>query len=555
MAAKKKSAKKTAAKKAPSKKTVKKTPAKKAPAKARTKKTPTTKKAPATKKPPATATNPALPTNTAPATGGGSATGLRVRMYRVGFGDFFLLTVPSDAGPQHILIDCGVTPGTTHKGDIGTIKNAVADMAKETGNKLALVIMTHRHMDHIIGFSRCADVFKNIKVGAVWMPYWETDYDAQGKPSAASNFQQELTALAFSMQQHLALNARPSQDDEEMLGMLRNATGVDHDGLPMAAAAAGGAAAKTGTGGGSNAASLAMLKTGFGVKPEYYAKGDPVNLPPALAAAGLTAEILGPPPEETAATFMKLTDLKKGVGQYLGVGASEDDDGSGKKKFDPFGGPWHAKASEYPASAFREWVPRDKDAQPAAANRRLEDAVKAAQPELLFTAVKALDSFLNNQSLVVLFTVQGKKLLFVGDAQAGNWEYWMYGGTPNAAPSITALTAEGKTILGNLDFYKVGHHGSTNATPVTAVEAMGGNFAAMCSTQLGAYGNPDKGTEVPRTPLLDALGKKSALVRSDQIAVTLAGNAVPPVPNLPASPGQPTRGSYVVGDIYVDYLF
>src|SRR5262245_35069889 len=57
---------------------------------------------------------------------------LRVRMYRVGFGDFFLLTVPSKAGPQHVLIDCGVTKGKTGKGDIGTIKAAVADMAKET---------------------------------------------------------------------------------------------------------------------------------------------------------------------------------------------------------------------------------------------------------------------------------------------------------------------------------------------------------------------------------------------------------------------------------------
>jgi hypothetical protein len=34
-------------------------------------------------------------------------------MYRVGFGDFFLLTVPTPTGPAHILIDCGV-----HAGDI-----------------------------------------------------------------------------------------------------------------------------------------------------------------------------------------------------------------------------------------------------------------------------------------------------------------------------------------------------------------------------------------------------------------------------------------------------
>jgi hypothetical protein len=42
---------------------------------------------------------------------------LRIRMYRVGFGDFFLMTIPSDSGPQHILIDCGVTNGRTGKGD------------------------------------------------------------------------------------------------------------------------------------------------------------------------------------------------------------------------------------------------------------------------------------------------------------------------------------------------------------------------------------------------------------------------------------------------------
>src|ERR1051325_9526025 len=85
---------------------------------------------------------------------------LRIRMYRVGFGDFFLMTVPSAAGPQHILIDCGVTGGTTKKGDIGTIKDAVADMAEETGNKLALIIVTHRHQDHIVGFTRSAEIFQ-----------------------------------------------------------------------------------------------------------------------------------------------------------------------------------------------------------------------------------------------------------------------------------------------------------------------------------------------------------------------------------------------------------
>lgn len=475
---------------------------------------------------------------------------VRVRMYRVGFGDFFLITVPGDKEPQHILIDCGVTPGTTHNGDIGTIKDAVADMAKETKNKLALIIVTHRHMDHIIGFSRCADLFKQMKVDAVWMPYWESEYDEN-----ASKLQAELNALALDVQTHLALSARHDEETEDMLGMLRNATGVDHEEM---LGVAGATPAKPGKGGGSNKASLDLLKTGLGIKPEYYAKGDKPKLPEDLAQTGLTAEILGPPPAD-ALTFMKLTDLKKGVGQYLGADAGADagtEHAGNNKKFDPFGDAWHATANDYPPSAFREWAPRKKGQWSDYTTRhsaQLEAAVNAAQPSMLLTAVKAMDSFLNNQSLVVLFTIAGKKLLFVGDAQAGNWEYWMYGGTPQKAPSIDDIAAEGKTILGALDFYKVGHHGSTNATPITAVDTMAGDFVSMCSTQENTFGSRKNASEVPRDPLLAALGKKSALVRSDDVAVTV-GDGVPASSEAPKDLPTPKRGRFEPGPIYIDYF-
>src|SRR5436190_7915177 len=164
---------------------------------------------------------------------------VRIRMYRVGFGDFFLFTVPTDDGPQHVLIDCGVTPGKakkgkTPKGDIGTIKEAVAHMAKETDHKLALIIATHRHQDHIIGFSRCAEIFQQFKgnVGAVWMSIWETEYDPNEKKekkekALAFDFQEELTSLALGMQQHLALGGSDSPNVDEIAAMLENATGVD----------------------------------------------------------------------------------------------------------------------------------------------------------------------------------------------------------------------------------------------------------------------------------------------------------------------------------------
>jgi beta-lactamase superfamily II metal-dependent hydrolase len=466
--------------------------------------------------------------------------GVRVRMYRVGFGDFFLLTIPTEDGDQHILIDCGVTPGTTHKGDIGTIKDAVAHMAEETGNHLAVIIVTHRHMDHIIGFSRCEEIFKQIKVDAIWMPYWESEYDEH-----ASKFQAELTALAMDVQQHLALAAGTDIEIDEMIGMLRNATGVEDDdeGLTLDGAK------KPGKGGGSNAKSLALLKEGLGVAPQYLAKGDKPKLPSALKKAGLKVEILGPPPED-ALEFMKLTDLKKGVGQYLGAAS----DASSSKKFDPFGTAWRATRDDYPASAFREFeLRKGTTVPPPYGAEALEAAIKGAQPAVLLTAVKEMDKFLNNQSLVVLFTFEGKNLLFVGDAQAGNWEYWMYGGSPTKAPSLEDISKEGKTVLGNLHFYKVGHHGSTNSTPITAVQAMEGEFASMCSTQEDSYGNVAKGTEVPRNPLIAALGEKSATIRSDYFKVEYNGTTVPAIDTAPKKLPD-AKGRFVVGDIYVDYF-
>ncbi len=466
---------------------------------------------------------------------------LRVRMYRVRFGDFFLLTVPSEAGPRHVLIDCGVTRGKTGTGDIGTLKAAVAHMAEETGRKLALIIVTHRHMDHIIGFSRCKDEFEQFEVGAIWMPVWETEYEENVK-----ELQAELAALAFDAGMHLALAADDTPGRAELLAMLENAIGHDFP---------GGALGVAGTGGGSNAASLALLKEGMGVKPTYYHKGQTARLPKALVDAGLEAEILGPPPVDELA-FLKLKDLKKGVGQYLEAAVRRPGSDAG---FRPFAERFTASPADYPASAFREWTPRGAGADPGPkalqkAVRKLQEAVDAAQPAVLLTAVKALDGFLNNQSLVVLFTFRGKKLLFAGDAQAGNWEYWLYDSdTPVKAPT-GELGAQGARVLGHLDFYKVGHHGSTNATPIAAVEAMNEDFVSMCSTQEGAFGSVENQSEVPRVPLLEALADKSVVVRSDQIPVELEGGSVEPVPGSPKEPKTPKRGRLELGSCYVDYL-
>jgi beta-lactamase superfamily II metal-dependent hydrolase len=455
---------------------------------------------------------------------------LRVRMYRVGFGDFFLVTVPSTDGPQHILVDCGVTRGKTGKGDIATIKTAVRHMAAETDSKLALIIVTHRHQDHIIGFSRCADDFAAFEVGAIWMPVWETEYAAK-----VSAFQADLENVALSLRA-AALAGDRDENTDEILGIVENATGMS---------------LAEGPGGGTNAKSLDLLKNKLGTKPVYYAKGDEAKLPPALAGAGLTATILGPPPTKDI-DFLKLMDLKKGVGQYVAMASNQRK----SARLMPFNPDFVVDASKYSPNAFREWAPRQRGKLPDFSRRysdALEQAVRKATPQALVTAAKQLDAMLNNQSLVVLFEWKGRKLLFAGDAQGGNWEYWLFrSNAPVNDPSGLKLSDEGKSILESIDFYKVGHHGSTNATPIAAVDAMRNDFVAMCSVEAGTFGSVKNKSEVPRGPLLDALDKKSTLIRSDQISVAVGDVKV--AASWKAALPKPKKGRFVEGSCYVDYL-
>ena len=80
----------------------------------------------------------------------------------------------------------------------------------------------------------------------------------------------------------------------------------------------------------------------------------------------------------------------------------------------------------------------------------MEKTLGDMQPDALAAAADKLDGTLNNQSLVVLFTCNGKKLLFVGDAQWGNWAYWLYGKAVSGRDP--GIIARAKEILGSIDF-------------------------------------------------------------------------------------------------------
>jgi len=409
--------------------------------------------------------------------------GIRVRMYRVGFGDFFLMTVPGKTGPAHILIDCGV-----HAANIGTMDDCVQDLLQETRGKLALVVLTHYHADHMSGFASNRDDFAACEVGAVWITN-----RLDPEHAAAAKFQAQLNAVADQLHLQLQLSARTDDAAQQAMAQVMNARGDD-----------GG-----GGGGGSNAKALQLLQGGFKNKPPvfYYEAGMQPTLPAELRGV-VSAQILAPAPLAMAASFSATDDR---AAQYL---AAAGDTGTSflpsQLSFKPFERDWPATAADYPEQAFRHF---DGGAS------EMEQRLQGLQPDVLLAAAAQLDGTLNNQSLVILFTCKGKKLLFVGDAQWGNWAYWLYG--RSVTGKDPGILEQAQRILGGIDFYKIGHHGSTNANPIPAMAAINPGCACMCSTATGAYGDPGKNTEVPRTALMDGLGQRTRyrVVRSDWVPV------------------------------------
>src|SRR5947209_8555416 len=116
--------------------------------------------------------------------------GVTLRPYNVGFGDCFLLSFHYARGARsrHVLIDFGSNrlPENATKGHMNKIAAAIK---QDCGGKLDVVVATHRHKDHISGFSTNAkgtapgNVIASCKPAVVIQPWTE---DPALPPDAAA---------------------------------------------------------------------------------------------------------------------------------------------------------------------------------------------------------------------------------------------------------------------------------------------------------------------------------------------------------------------------------
>lgn len=91
-----------------------------------------------------------------------------IRMYCTGFGDCFLIAFGrKDKLPAFVWIDCGALPHqSVPQGWLKKIVTHIKETVEPAGG-IRLLIVTHKHLDHLSGFHDAREVFQEIPVEQV----------------------------------------------------------------------------------------------------------------------------------------------------------------------------------------------------------------------------------------------------------------------------------------------------------------------------------------------------------------------------------------------------
>ncbi len=415
---------------------------------------------------------------------------LRIRTYNVGFGDCYLLSFHYPTGrPRHVLIDFGTTALPANRKTPGSLAEVADDIASECGGKLDVVVATHRHTDHISGFAGPAgQIVRSLNPDLVILPWTEDpalERDATAPVGRGGSSRASGGGSALAARQRAAV-AR--LDDMHLVAALVAQEALRMAPLSGVPAALSAQLAFLGEENIKNREAVGNLMK-LGKKRVYAAFG--TKLPIASVLPGVKVDVLGPP------------TLKQS--KAIGRQTSTDPD-----EF------WHLAASTARTVTSGNVAPIFPKAEQATEipqeARWLIPKIDRMAAEELLGVVRILDDAMNNTSLILLFDVGGKLLLFPGDAQIENWRYAL-----QDAPDAAAIRAR----LAGVHVLKVGHHGSLNATPrkllweqfarldaPVAAERM----VTLLSTRTGKHGASARGTEVPRTTLLKQLAERTVLV-------------------------------------------
>lgn len=425
---------------------------------------------------------------------------LRIRSYQVGFGDCFLLSFHYNGKTEdrHVLIDFGSTGFTKRKTKkpaaskkAGKTKKkpkekepmvqVAEDIKAECKGKLHAVVATHRHKDHISGFATNqkgnapGDIIASCKPLVVLQPWTEHPKARVNATQAPTRVTTNKGFVAALGNMHLisdaVLEEAKRRNKQKMLGpqLFRQLSFLGDDNL-------------------SNPSAVENLMR-MGKKNVYLSFGAKSGLEKVLP--GVKTTVLGPPTLKQSEGIKKQRSSDEDEFWQFQAFATQLGLKSGAKVFRG------AKTTSV-LPPFTRWFIKH---------------LRSIRGEQMLGIVRALDRVMNNTSLILLFEVNGQKLLFPGDAQIENWSY---------ALNKTKIV----NLLKKVNVYKVGHHGSRNATPKTLWGCFENRspdadnkkrLKTIMSTMSGKHGDSRSKTEVPRDTLLDALETESELFNTQTL--------------------------------------
>lgn len=394
---------------------------------------------------------------------------MKVRMYRQGLGDCFLLSFPrrNTRGAEarehvHVLIDCGVLLGTKAAQD--TMQRVVRDIAEKTGGHLDVVVGTHEHWDHLSGFQQAQEEFEAIDFGEVWLGWTEDPADDQARAlSKDREARAQALVLAMARMEEHGLASSPAFSAGTTA---LNFLGIDTPGLGSADALRAAAKKTLGTRGALDYLRKRGGRTG--TKLTYQEPGTHFLLP---GTEDVRVFVLGPPRNER---FIRKDAPSKSEpetyeamalsGRASLAAAFQREEGGFAEQGAPFESFHRVSLQDARSGPSSEFFRKHYGFEPGDVGeewRRIDGEWLSTAEQLSL----ALDSDTNNTSLVLAFELGagGPVLLFAADAQVGNWLSWQElefnVGSGPARRRVTADDLLERTVL-----YKVGHHGSHNAT-------------------------------------------------------------------------------------------
>ena len=408
---------------------------------------------------------------------------LLIRLFDVGLGDCIYCRIPKahkDGRDFHILIDCGTLSSTDYLSE--AITNLKPLLPSIDGKRhVDLLVVTHEHKDHMTGFGM--KLWDGLSFGAIWMSAaMDLNHPEAKRAKKLHGF------AAGAMQQAVRLNLALGPQLTELaaaLALNKNAMTTLRETLPKASK----------------------------IKSTYvHSKSSKKDL--ALPLKGATVSVLGP---------------EKDI-DYFYLGREGDPSLRRLLGFIDTGLP-------DPATA----VPEAR-AVPAPINIDPND-FRQLRSRMLSTALAFADldgKVCNNTSVVLLIEWKGQRLLFVGDAE---WDGTFKDGTKANCSWNVMWNLRKKQLKGPLAFYKIGHHGSVNATPwgQTPAASKGEPLAildailpvkskskaqAIVSTRRGNY------ETIPRTDLLAEIGRRVSNTRNYADAFKKAGKKTSEVPKF-----------------------